>query len=121
MRKSLLMAALLILPATPICIYGQSTTPQVTAVEPASGLAGAVLTVSGANLDQNIVAAVYLTDGKTDIKTAIVEQTANSIKFRIPADIKPGRLAVMFLTKGKEPKFIEEPFKVTIEPATPTS
>jgi uncharacterized membrane protein len=61
------------------------------------------------------VAALYLTDGKNDIKVPIIEQTATSIKFRIPPEAQPGRFALMVLTKGKEAKFIEEPVKITIE------
>jgi hypothetical protein len=34
---------------------------------------------------------------------------------KVPTAAKPGRLALMVLTKGKEPKLIEQPVKVTIE------
>jgi hypothetical protein len=89
--------------------------PHMTAVEPATGTPGDVMTVTGENLDQSSVAALYLTDGKNDTKVAITEQTATSIKFKIPPEAKAGRFALMVLTRGKEPKLIEEPVKVTIE------
>ena len=102
--------------AVPIRLIGQSTIPQMQTVDPASGRSGDVVAVRGDNLDQDTVAALYLTDGKEDVKVEITEQTATVIKFKIPANAKTGRLALMVLTKGKDPKLIEEPVKVLIEP-----
>jgi hypothetical protein len=90
-------------------------------VEPASGKIGDVLAVEGENLGQESVAGLYLTDGKTDIKVPIIEQTGTSIKFRIPSEAKPGRLALMVLTKDKPPRLIEQPVKITVEPETISS
>ena len=45
----------------------------------------------------------------------VTEQSATTIKFKIPAAKVAGRLALMILTTGKEPKYIEQPVKVTIE------
>ncbi|HWB96060.1 MAG TPA: IPT/TIG domain-containing protein [Bryobacteraceae bacterium] len=115
MRKSVLGASLLLAIAACVPSYAQSETPRLTSVEPASGTNGDVLTVTGNNLDQKSVAALYLTDGKTDCKVIITEQAATSIKFKIPPEAKAGRFALMVLTPGKEPKLIEEPVKVTIE------
>jgi len=64
-------------------------------VEPASGEAGDVLVIEGESLGQENVTALYLADGQADIKVPIIEQTATSIKFRIPLEAKPGRLALM--------------------------
>jgi hypothetical protein len=118
MRNSLLAALVLALVSIG---WSQSAapTPHMTAVEPASGSNGDVLTVTGESLGPGTVAAVYLTDGKTDVKVAITAQTEESIQFRIPTDMKPGRFALMVLTKGKDPKLIEEPVKVTVEPTAP--
>ncbi|MBZ5578636.1 MAG: IPT/TIG domain-containing protein [Acidobacteriia bacterium] len=118
----LLLAPLLAL-AAPGHLLAQSTLPQMERVEPASGKSGDVLTVAGANLDQNTVAALYLTDGTSDVKVEITAQTATEIKFKIPATVKSGRLALMVLTKGNPPKLIEEPVKVVVEApgSTPTS
>jgi hypothetical protein len=115
MKNSVLVAALLTL-SLPTALPAESAMPQMTNVEPGSGISGDVLAVSGEKLDQNNVAAVYLTDGEFDIKLVITEQTATSIKFRIPAEAKPGRFALMVLTTGKDQKLIEEPVKVTVEP-----
>ncbi len=108
----------LALPASP-----QSTAemPTMSTVEPDSGKIGDVLVVAGTNLGQDNVAALYLTDGKADAKVTIVEQTATSIRFKIPPEAKPGRLALMVLTKGSKPTYIEEPVKVTVEPGNTTS
>ena len=93
----------------------------MSSVEPASGKVGDVLVAQGTNLDRDTVAALYLTDGTTDIKVAIIEHSATSIQFRIPPEAKPGRFALMVLTKGKDPKLIEEPVKITVEPETTSS
>ena len=45
----------------------------------------------------------------------MTEQTATSIKFKIPAKAPAGRFALMLLTTGKEPKLIEQPVKLTVE------
>ena len=123
MKNSLLIAALLLALAVTAPLRAQATMPLLTAVEPGSATYGDVLTVTGDNLDQATVAALYLTDGKNDIKLKITEQTINSLKAQIPEGIATGRFALMILTKGKDAKYIEEPVKVTIEPPTakPTS
>jgi IPT/TIG domain len=84
MKNSVLMAALLAF-AFAAPLRAQLVMPLIREVEPVSGTYGDVLTVTGDNLDQGIVAALYLTDGKNDIKVVITEQTATSIKFQIPA------------------------------------
>ena len=42
--------------------------PMMRSVEPTSGKIGDVLVIEGENLGQDSVAALYVTDGKTDIK-----------------------------------------------------
>ena len=115
MRKSSTAVAVFIALAAAAVLAAQTTLPQMQSVDPASAKAGDVVTVTGENLDQSIVAALYLTNGKDDFKTEITEQTSTSIKFKIPSAVKTGRLALMVLTKGKEPRLIEEPVKVLIE------
>ncbi|HXB75430.1 MAG TPA: IPT/TIG domain-containing protein [Candidatus Acidoferrales bacterium] len=107
----LLIAASVIAASSPA--YGQAM-PRMSTVEPASGKKGDVVAVTGENLDKDNVAKVYLTDGKNDTPVEVTEQTATTIKFKIPT-AKAGRLALMILTTGKEPKYIEQPVKVTIE------
>ena len=85
----------------------------MVSVEPANGKAGDVITVTGENLQKELVVKVYLTDDKNDFLCEVTEQTATAIKFKIPAKAT-GRLALMVLTTGKEPKLIEQPVKVTV-------
>jgi len=96
-------------------MFAQQTMPRMTTVEPPNGKAGDVLTVAGENLDKPGVAKLYLTDGKNDLPVEMTEQTAASIKFKIPAAAKTGRFSLMILTGGKDPKYIEQPVKVTVE------
>ena len=115
MRKSSFVIAVLFGLAASTLLLAQSSLPQMQSVEPASAKIGDVVTVTGDNLDQTIVAALYLTNGKDDFKVEITGQTATEIKFKIPPAVKTGRMALMVLTKGKDAKFIEEPVKVLIE------
>lgn len=123
MRITLASIALLLLLAVPAHAQTQSGMPLMTSVEPASARVGGVLTVQGVNLGADSVAVVYLTDGTNDTAMAILEQKDTSIQCRIPREGKPGRFALMVLTKGKDARLIEQPVKVTIEAegASPTA
>lgn len=112
MRISVLSIVLLLA----FCARAQCQSPLINSVDPESGKIGDVLTVQGASLGADVVAAIYLTDGQVDTKLVITEQNATSIKVQIPPKMKPGRFALMVLTKGPSAKLIEEPVKVTVEP-----
>ena len=112
-QRSLISALLTIALST--IIFAQTGSPRVDTVEPDTGKSGAVLVINGENLEKTTVAEVLLTDGKNDLKAEVVEQLAKTIKFKIPAAAKPGRFAIMLLTAGKEPKYLEQPVKVTVE------
>jgi hypothetical protein len=117
MRLSLmLLAALLvgILAAPPVT--AQDPIPRCTSVEPMSGKVGTEIVVTGENLDKQYVAKLYLTDGQNDIEMVIKEQDATTMKSVIPKGAKPGiRYRLMILTKGKEPKLIEQPVRFEVE------
>jgi siroheme synthase (precorrin-2 oxidase/ferrochelatase) len=98
-----------------LAAYAQQVSPRMTSAEPQNGKRGDVIAVTGENLQKDQVAKVYLTDGKNDVLVEVTEQTATTLKFRIPVKIDAGRLALMVLTAGKEPKLIEQPVKVTID------
>jgi hypothetical protein len=100
--------------AATLVLFGQEAMPRMSSVDPTSGKAGDVLAVSGENLDKDNVAKVYLTDDKTDFVCEVTSQSATEIKLKIPAKAT-GRLALMILTAGKEPKLVTQPVKVTIE------
>ncbi len=104
---------ILLLAATSFTAFGQAM-PRMVSVEPPNGKIGDVVAVNGENLQKDTVAKLYLTNGKDDLQVEITEQTATSIKFKIPAKAT-GRMALMVLTAGKDAKLIEQPVKVTIE------
>lgn len=116
MRYSLflLLAVVALSVAAPQLAWGQDAIPRFTAVEPTNGKVGDVVTVTGENIGKEIVAEVYLTDGKNDFKVVVTAQTGTEIKFKVPKVI-PARYKLMVLTKGKEPKLIEQPVKVEVE------
>src|ERR1044071_7697819 len=87
--------------AASFAAFGQSAMPRMVSAEPPNGKVGDVIIVAGENLNKDAVAKVYLTDGKNDIIVEITEQTATSIKFKIP-EKSSGRLALMVLTSGKD-------------------
>ena len=98
-----------------LVVYAQQPMPRMSAVDPGNGKAGDVITVAGEHLQKEHVAKVFLTDGKNDIPVEITEQSAISIKFKIPAKVPTGRLALMVLTTGKDAKYLEQPVKVQID------
>ena len=116
MRISVMVILLLLALAQPA--NPQSEISIINSVEPAAGRIGDILLAQGVYLNQERVAALYMTDGATDIRVVILEQTSTSIRFQIPPEAKPGRFALMILTKGKEPKLMEEPVKIIIQPET---
>jgi len=101
--------------AAMLVVYAQQAMPRMSTVDPGNGKTGDVITVAGENLQKDQVAKVYLTDGTNDTPVEITEQNATSIKFKIPAKVKPGRLALMVLTTGKDAKLMEQPVKVQID------
>ncbi len=114
----ILIAMALVLLATAVLstpAAAQATYPRMITVEPDTGKVGDVLVVSGENLAKALVKDLYLTDGQKDWKTENVEQTDTAITFKIPADAIAGRFNLMVLTRGADPRLIEQPVKVTVE------
>jgi hypothetical protein len=101
--------------AASLAAFAQQAMPRMSTVDPGTGRAGDEITVGGENLEKAQVAKVYLTDGKNDTLVDLTEQTATSLKFKIPTKAIAGRFALMLLTTGKEPKLIEQPVKLTVE------
>ncbi len=89
--------------------------PQMKTVEPDTAKVGDVLSIVGENLDKANVDKVYLTDGTNDFEVTVTDWDSKAMKVKVPEKVKPGRLALMVLTKGKKPTYIEQPVKVTIE------
>jgi hypothetical protein len=111
----LLLPVLLLTLAAPPTLSGQEALPRITTVEPTEGKPGDEIAITGENIGKANVAELYFTDGKNDIKAVIADQTDTSMKTKIPAGVKPGiRYRLMVLTKGKEPRLIEQPVRVEI-------
>ena len=89
--------------------------PHMQKVQPDSGKIGSVLRVHGVFLDKAKVDEVYLTDHTFDMKVKVLDQTDDSIEFRIPPSVKPGRLQLLVKTTGHEPVLIEQPVYITVE------
>jgi len=111
-------SAMLLLLAACFASYAQSAMPRMTSVDPDTAKIGDAVVATGENLDKASVAKVYLTDGKNDLIVEVLQQSATNIKFKIPAKAT-GRMAVMVLTTGKEPQYIEQPVKVMIGEVAP--
>jgi hypothetical protein len=88
--------------------------PRVTAVTPDSAKATVEFTATGDNLSKQDVADVFLNDGSADFRVTIIEQSKDTLKFKLPAGMKAGRYAVVVLTIDRM-QFIEQPVKITIE------
>jgi hypothetical protein len=108
------LSSIVLLLVASFVMFGQEAMPRMASAEPTNGKIGDEVVVAGENLDKANVGKVYLTDGKNDLECVITEQTATVVKIKIPAKAT-GRMALMILTGGKEPKLIEQPVKVTIE------
>jgi hypothetical protein len=115
MRWSYISAALLAFLSVSMTLDAQVSYPNITKVDPATAKAGAVLSIAGENLDKDKVAEIYLTDGKTDIKMQMIEQTATALKVRVPDPVKTGRFSLMILSATTPAQYFELPVKVTIE------
>jgi hypothetical protein len=101
--------------AVPVLLLADEVTPRFTSVDPTVGMPGTEITVTGEHIGKAVVAELYFTDGQNDIKTPILTQTDTTITCKIPAGAKEGvRYRLMVLTKGKEPRLIEQPVRVEI-------
>src|SRR5687767_15941775 len=109
-----LLTVLAIALVSPI-VSQETAVPRLNTVEPGNGKTGDTLTATGSNLGKESIAELYLTDGKNDTKVAMIEQTAEAVKFKIPASVKAGRYSLMVLTKGQNARLIEQPVRLTVE------
>jgi len=108
---ALVIAGLVFIPMT-----GWSQGTRIVNVEPLTAKVGDTVTANGDGIDAANVDVLYLTDGTTDIKVAIMEQSDKRIKFKIPDGTKPGRWGLMIHLKSTTgPPLIEQPVKVTVQ------
>jgi IPT/TIG domain len=116
-RSQWTIAFLLTVLVVPVLLWAQSPMPRCTSAEPDTAKVGDIVTVNGENLGKDYVAEIYLTTGRQDFRMEMTEQTDAAIKSKIPATVKPGNYAILVLTKGKEPKLIQQPVRVEVEEA----
>ena len=88
-RKCMLLAATVLL-AQLVIAQGR---PQVTGVEPPSGKVNDDLTLTGENLGEETVSAVFLSDDEKDYKATVVEQASEKIVIKVP-EVLSGRYNV---------------------------
>ncbi len=108
--KSLLVASLL-LALIAVAVPAFDSSPRITSVEPDSAKVGDMAVAKGENLGKPNVVDIFLTDGKTDVKAKIAEQSPQEIKFTIPK-IGAGRYHLMTTSKTS---MIEQPVVLAIE------
>lgn len=89
--------------------------PQVRAVQPEHGKVGTVLQASGLYLGKDLVDSVYLTDEKMDLMVKVLNQDKDTIQFRIPPSVKPGRLQLVIKMAGEKGTMLQQPIYVQVE------
>jgi IPT/TIG domain-containing protein len=104
-----------ILTATGLLAFASDPAPQMTDISQKAAKPGEIITVSGQGLNSKNIDEIYLTDHKFDMRVKVLEQTQTTVKFRVPPFAKPGRTQLLFLTKGDEPKLLEQPVYLLIE------
>jgi hypothetical protein len=90
-------------------------TPIMRTVEPRTAKAGDEVTVTGDNLGKDLVLEVYLTDRTNKVKVEVTQQNSTTVKFTVPAKIKPAKYWMMVLANFPEPLLIEQPAPIIIE------
>ena len=115
MRLTLVLSLLGLAGAASLSAQLPVQVPVMKKVQPESGKIGSVLRVHGIFLGKAQVDEVYLTDHTFDMKVKVLDQTDDSIEFRIPPFVKPGRLELLVKTTGREPLLLEQPVYITIK------
>ena len=90
-------------------------TPVMQTVDPGGGKPGDVISVTGKYLGKEHVSEVYLTLGETDLKVTLTEHNDESLKFKIPAEAKPGKYSLTVLTVRTTPNLIEQPVSLRVQ------
>ncbi len=112
-RERITLAAAILAGALWLAAPLRSQEARVVSVDPATAKVGDVVTITGDGIDKGTVDTLYLTDGKTDIQVDMTEQSAKTIKFKVPEQAKSHRWAIMVHTTKNQ--LIEEPVRVQIE------
>jgi hypothetical protein len=81
--------------------------PRLTSVEPTMASPGDSLAASGTDLNE--VELLFLTVGNTDVQVEITGKTAETIQFKLPADVPHGQYRLMLQTGGEAPALLVQP------------
>jgi hypothetical protein len=92
--------------------------PQVKTIQPEHGKIGTVLQANGRFLDKDKVDSVYLADEKLDLMVKVLRQDQDTIEFRIPPSVKPGRLQLIVKMVGEKGLMLQQPIFVQVEEGT---
>ena len=65
-------------------LFAFQNSPLLSTVDPDTGKEGDTVSAKGQSLGKKAVGELYLTDGKHDVKTVILEQADDEIKFKVP-------------------------------------
>ncbi len=113
-----------VLAVSAACLMAQNSAPpdaapQMESLSAKTAKPGDVIEINGVGLSDRKIDELYLTDHKFDMRVKLIEQKDTVIKFRVPPFAKPGRMQILALTKGDDPKLLEQPLYILIEdPAT---
>lgn len=91
--------------------------PRLVSVEPTAAQPGGEATANGQSLDAANVTKLFLTAGGKDVEVEIREQTAETIRFVIPADTAMGSYNLMVQTGGDAPTLMEQPVQLEVADA----
>ena len=105
MKWSVVLAPLSVL----IAAAALSAASRVMSLEPTLASPGDELVITGTELASANVDKLYITVGSTDIEVEILEQTAEQMRFRLPADVPHARYNLMLLTAGDTPALLVQP------------
>jgi hypothetical protein len=97
------------------CFAVDGDAPQMNTISVKAAKPGDIVEISGVGLDSTKIDEIYLTDHKFDMKVKVLEQKETVIKLRVPPFAKPGRMQLLVLTKGDDPKLLEQPLYLLIE------
>jgi hypothetical protein len=88
--------------------------PLITAIEPPTGAPGEIVTALGRDLGTSHVAEIYLLTADSRWKIQIVSQSRAAIRFRIPAEVRRGRLTLAIKTTDVPSRWIEQPASLLV-------
>lgn len=82
---------------------------RVLSIEPTVASPGGEVVATGTELAASDIDLLFLTAGATDVAVEIVEQSADQMRFRLPADVPTGQYNLMLQTAGDTPALLVQP------------